>query len=35
MMFYIKKATTQDVTRTFVLNREALDNFFFLNLLRM
>ena len=32
-MYYIKKATVQDITRTFVLNREAIDNFFCLNLL--
>ena len=31
-MYYIKKATVQDVTRTFVLNREAINNFFCLNL---
>jgi hypothetical protein len=32
-MYYIKKATVQDVTRTFVLNRKAIDHFFCLNLL--
>lgn len=32
-MFYIKKATVQDITRTFVLNKEAVDVFFRLNLL--
>lgn len=31
-MYYIKRATVQDVTRTFVLNREALNEFFRLDL---
>jgi hypothetical protein len=33
-MFYIKRATVQDVTRTFVLNKAAVVDFFRLNLLK-